>query len=400
MDTPNANPAGPAGFEQITTTAAPAAYSSAAKVLHAAQRLFPDRQPPREVRIARAPWSLEMYLTMLCNVTCVHCYAKKRNEEYGFADMPLEMADRLHASIERMGVRGVQYCGGGEPTLWHGGLVADYIARLDKATTRAGMASNLIRGTALARSEVLERMTFIEAAVFAYDDATYRQVAGGKKSQSAMERAVREIRAVRDAAGLQGPKVNAKVLINNVNYTWLERIYDWAERTGFDNIHIRLVDDYENLGGFTLNAAQRESFRADLEHLADQRGLASWKRQIPHIMGEGAKGAAGPHRWCWTVAAGLNCWVLANGEVYACGPQWGRQEYLIGNLNDADLEDIWGSERHHEVARRLIANMGLSGCYKLGCRHIHQTRAIDAWTAGDLPTPGPEEFADQHAWFL
>ncbi|WP_030459482.1 radical SAM protein [Kitasatospora sp. NRRL B-11411] len=391
---------GPAGFEQITTTAKPSPYSSATKVLHTAAGLFPGRQLVRKVDIAPAPHSLEMYLTMNCNVDCTHCYAQDRNEEYGFADMPVEMAQRLHASIAAMGVRGVQYCGGGEPTLWRGGEVADLIAGLDLATTRAGMASNLVLGKVLARPEVLARMTFIEAAVFAFDNESYRAVAGGKKSHSRMEESVRAILAAWEAAGLDGPKVNAKVLINNVNYRWLEEIYDWSARTGFDNIHIRLVDDYENKGGFTLDPAQREEFREHLTRFCAERGLASWGRQIGQIMGDTHKGAGGAHSWCWTVARGLNCWVIANGEVYICGPQWGRQEYLIGDLREADLEEIWGGEKHRQVASRLISNMGLSGCYKMGCRHIHQSRAIEAWAAGDLPDPDPADFETQHAWFL
>jgi hypothetical protein len=44
--------------------------------------------------------------------------------------------------------------------------------------------------------------------------------------------------------------------------------------------------------------------------------------------------------------------------------------------------------------------MGLSRCYELGCRHIHQGRAIDAWAAGDLQAPPAEAFAEQDAWFL
>jgi radical SAM protein with 4Fe4S-binding SPASM domain len=389
------------GFEQITTTAQPRAYSSATKALHAARATFTEPGPaPREVQIRPAPWSLEMYPTMACNTNCVHCYAQTRNAEYGFANMPDEMMTRLHDSIAAMGVRGVQYCGGGEPTLWRGGRIADYIARLNLATTRAGMASNLIKGAPLARPDVLRRMTFIEAAVFAFDDESYRQVAGSRNSHTAMEAAARAILDVRRSAGLDAPKVNAKVLINNVNYRWLERIYDWASSVGFDNIHLRLVDDYEGIGGFTLNPPQREEFRQLLTRFARDRGLVSWSEQVGQIMGDQAKGADGAHRWCWTVAAGLNCWVLANGEVYACGPQWGRPEYLIGDLREADLEDIWGSEQHRTVARRLIANMALSGCYRMGCRHIHQTRAIDAWQSGNLAAPAEKNFETQHAWFL
>ncbi|MFI8515400.1 SPASM domain-containing protein [Streptomyces sp. NPDC085460] len=387
-------------FEQITTTAQPSPYSSATKALHAARATFLPGPLERGVKIRSAPWSLEMYATFACNTKCDHCYAKNRNAEYGFASMPVEMMDRLHDSIISMGVRGVQYCGGGEPTQWRGGKIADYIARLPLATTRAGMASNLIKGMPLARPDVLRRMTFIEVAVFAYDDDTYEQVAH-TRSHTAMETAARAIIATRDAAGLTTPKVNAKVLINATNYRWLERIYDWADSVGFDNIHIRLVDDYEKTGEpFVLDTAQREEFREQLLRLADERGLPAWREQAGHILGEHAKGADGAHRWCWTVAAGFNCWVLANGEVYACGPQWGRSEYLIGDLRENNLEDIWGSERHQQVARRLISNMALSGCYRMGCRHIHQTRAIDAWQTGDLTAPGEQEFENQHAWFL
>lgn len=388
------------GFEQITTTAAAASYSSATKVLHTVARLFPDRSPAREIRIAPAPHTVEQYLTMYCQAQCAHCNAWNRNRALAETEMPPEMAWRLHASIKRMGVRGVQYCGGGEPTVWRGGKVADLIADLPPDTVRAGMASNLIRGHVLARPEVLANMQFIEAAVFAYDDDSYRQVAGGKHFHTALERSVRRIIATRDQAGLNRPRLNAKIIINAVNYRWLQQIYSWAVGVGFDNIHLRLADDYEGRGGFVLDAAQREKFRVDLEQLAEQHGLGSWAAQIGHIMGDAAKGAEGAHRWCWTVAAGLNCWVLADGGVYVCGPQWGRQEYLIGNLNDADLEGIWGSQRHKDVAQRLIANMALSRCYELGCRHIHQSRAIDAWAAGELDTPSQKSFAAQDAWFL
>lgn len=398
-DSTSAGPTVP-GFEQITTTAAAASYSSATKVLHTVQARFPDPSLVREVRIAPAPHTVEQYLTMYCQARCAHCNAWDRNRALGEAEMPWEMAWRLHRSIKQMGVRGVQYCGGGEPTVWRGGKVADLIADLDPGTMRAGMASNLIRGHVLARPEVLANMQFIEAAVFAHDDASYRLVAGGRRFHTALERSVRRILQTRDEAGLTRPRVNAKIIINAVNYRWLRQIYTWAAGVGFDNIHLRLADDYEGRGGFVLDEAQRTEFRTDLEGLADEMGLGSWSAQIGHIMGDSAKGAAGEHRWCWTVANGLNCWVLADGGIFICGPQWGREEYLIGNLNDGDLEDIWGSARHHEVARRLIANMGLSRCYELGCRHIHQSRAIDAWAAGELQTPPAAEFAEQDAWFL
>ncbi len=387
------------GFELITATARPADYWSGVKALYAAaeaKAVDPDVFDGG-ISIRPAPWSLELYPTMACNVSCVHCYAQTRNEQYGFAGMSTEMMDRLHASIARMGVRGVQYCGGGEPTLWRGGQVADYIAGLPEQA-RAGMASNLIKGHVLARADVLQKMTFIEAAVFGYDDATYTEVAGGRGGHTAMTRAVRAILDARDRAGLSTPVVNAKVLINNRNYTWLPRIYDWAVSTGFDNVHLRLVDDYEGIGGFTLDDAQRAAFRELLSTFAKDQGITVWLDQLDLIMGD--KGAAGDHRWCWTVAIGLNCWVLANGEVYACGPQWGRPDYLIGTLQEDDLEDIWGGERHRQVAQRLIDSMVASRCFATGCRHIKQTMAIDAWRAGALPTPPADEFAPRHAWFL
>jgi hypothetical protein len=36
----------------------------------------------------------------------------------------------------------------------------------------------------------------------------------------------------------------------------------------------------------------------------------------------------------------------------------------------------------------------------MGCRHIKQTMAIDAWREGRLIPPPDSEFATRHAWFL
>jgi radical SAM protein with 4Fe4S-binding SPASM domain len=390
-----------AEISQITTTAEPRIYGSAHKALYATAEAFEGAEIAQgQVRIGPRPWSLEMYPTMACNIACVHCYAQLRNEEYGFTSMPVEMMDRLHASINAMDVRGVQYCGGGEPTLWRGGGIGDYIARLPVETTRAGMASNLLKGECLARTDVLERMTFIEVAVFAFDNASYTAVAGKDHGHDRLKRGLDAVLTARQAAGLTSPVVNAKILINNVNCVWLPQIYDWATSAGFDNVHMRLVDDYENLGGFVLSDTQRAEFGVLLSDFAGQRGLPALGNQVGMILGVDNKGVTGEFGHCWTVALGLNCWVLANGEVYACGPQWGRQEFLIGDLRHADLEDIWDSERHQQVAQLLMERMPSSRCYTMGCRHIKQTMAIDAWRGGQIATPPPAEFADRHAWFL
>ncbi|MFD8722471.1 radical SAM protein [Streptomyces sp. NPDC059629] len=386
---------------QITATARPRPYWSATKALWAAMESFGSPEGVRdEVDIRPAPWSLELYPTMACSIACHFCYAQNRNEEYGFTSMPVEMMDRLHRSIESMGVRGVQYCGGGEPLQWRGGRIADYIARLPRETTRAGMASNMLRGRALARPDVLDRMVFLEVNVCGFDNASYAEVTGSSDGHERMAAAVAEVLAARERHGLATPVVNAKILISNRNHQHLRAMYEWAESAGFDNIHLRLVDDYEKIGGFVLDSDQREEFRTELVALARERGLTEWLDQAGLILGEDNKGVRRDHRWCRTVANGLNCWVLSNGEVYVCGPQWGQPQYLIGDLKEADLEEIWGGPRHVEVAERLIRNMGLSRCYEMGCRHIKQTQAIDAWRAGEVPMPQPQDFEQRHAWFL
>lgn len=386
---------------QITTTAEPRLYGSAHKALYAASEAFTDGDiEPGSVRIGAAPWSLELYPTMACNIACVHCYAQLRNAEYGFTSMPVEMMDRLHGSIRSMGVRGVQYCGGGEPTLWRNGRIADYIATLPMDTTRAGMASNIVKGDCLARADVLEKMTFIEVAVFAFDNASYAAVAGKQDTHDKVQRSLEKILAARQAAGSSSPFVNAKILINNVNYRWMPQIYDWASGAGFDNIHLRLVDDYENIGGFVLSGDERAEYGALLAEFAEQRDIPGLRDQLGMVLGVDNKGASGEHQHCWTVSLGLNCWVLANGEVYACGPQWGRPEYQIGDLRRADLEEIWGGPRHQQVATLLTERMPGSRCYATGCRHIKQSIAIDAMRAGQVAPPPQDEFATRHAWFL
>lgn len=390
---------------QITITKTRKDYFSAHKALFAIQEaerfgeidLASLKRGERPAILMR-PWSVEIYPTMACQIECVHCYAQTRNREYHYKSMSVEMMDRLHASLYRMGVRGVQYCGGGEPLIWKRGKIAEYIAGLNLATTRAGMASNMLTGHVLATPETLRRMTFIEVAVFAHDDESYFQVAGRQNCIGKLAENVQLLQDVKRRAGLETPSINAKILINRINYRWLHQIYDWSVSVGFDNIHLRLVDDYENGVDVALTLSEVNVFRALLLELCDRHKLDYWRDNIDFILG--AKGSEGEHSRCWTVRLGLNAWVLANGEVYVCGPQWGTPEYCIGNLSFKEFDEIWGGARHREVAAEIEDRMTDSGCYKVGCRHIKQTKAINAALNGTVRFPPAEEFEPRHAWFL
>lgn len=387
-------------IQQITITERPELYWSAHKALYAFDariRTGNAKNGPGEY-LGEAPWTLEVYPTMACNIHCTHCYSQNRNKEYRHIGMADSVMASLHRSIKTMKIRGVQYCGGGEPLLWNRGRISEYIASLNGEITRAAMASNAVFGTALARPEVLRNMIFVETAVFSYDDDTYRLVAGGRGAHAKVEESIRAIRRARDEAGLSTPRLNAKLLINKINYSWLPSMYDWATSLGFDSIHLRLVDNYEASSQVALSLAERAEFKVLLERFARERGLHHWLNNIDFILG--AKGVDQAHTRCWTVRMGLNAWVIANGEVYVCGPQWGRREYCIGNLREAALEEIWGGERHRAVIEQLEKEMLSSRCYAVGCRHIKQTIAIGEYMNGRATLPRPSEFEQRHAWFL
>ena len=390
---------------QITITKTPKNYFSAHKALYAVEDglnsgaldLDSLKDGSRPNLLPR-PWSVEIYPTMACQIECVHCYAQDRNREYRFKSMDAAMMDRLHGSLHRMGVRGVQYCGGGEPLIWKRGKIGEYIANLNIETTRAGMASNMITGDSLANPETLRRMTFIEVAVFAYDDETYFEVAGRRGCIEKVAKNVRLLQKVKRENGIDGPSINAKILINRLNYCWLKEIYDWSVSVGFDNIHLRLVDDYEEGVDVALSSQQLVEFRQSLLELCDEYQLDYWRENVDFILGE--KGSTGEHKRCWTVSLGLNAGVMANGEVYVCGPQWGKPEYCIGNLTYMDFHEIWGGRKHREVAKKVEDQMMSSGCYKIGCRHIKQTKTISAALSGQVDFLPPDEFESRHSWFL
>ncbi|MDJ0824161.1 MAG: SPASM domain-containing protein [Rhodobacter sp.] len=390
---------------QITITRTHKDYFSAHKALYAVEDAekageidFAALRRGERPKILSRPWSVEIYPTMACQIDCIHCYAQDRNREYRFKSMPVEMMDRLHVSLHRMGVRGVQYCGGGEPLIWKRGKIAEYIGGLNLDTTRAGMASNMLMGHTLADPETLRRMIFIEVAVFAHDDESYFQVAARRNCPEKVAANVKLLQEVKRDNGLESPAINAKILINQINYRWLHEIYDWSVSVGFDNIHLRLVDDYEDGVEVALTPPQIEEFKHSLLHLCDRYGLDYWRDNIGFILG--AKGSSGEHSRCWTVRLGLNAWVLSNGEVYVCGPQWGTPEYCIGNLNFMEFDEIWGGAKHQEVAAKIEDRMMSSGCYKIGCRHIKQTKAINAALEGQVAFPPADEFEPRHSWFL
>ncbi len=390
----------------ITITEKPAAYWSAHKALYAVDEIASEMPTiwsdlathPNQPFIPSKPWSLELYPTMACQIECTHCYSQLRNKEYRFIGMDPNLMEQLHDSIRNLGIRGIQYCGGGEPLLWRKGGITKYIAGLNREVSRAGMASNLLMGDALADAKVLDKMVFIEVAVFSYDDETYNLVAGRPHCSKEVERVVKLLQEIKRSNGIETPSINAKILINQVNYKWLPKIFRWAQRTGFDNIHLRIVDDYEENNPISLTPSQKMEFYDLVLEFSKVEGIKEWENNIEYILG--MKGVSLHHSHCRTIQLGLNAWVIANGEVYICGPQWGKKEYCIGNLREAPLEMIWGGSRHLEIVNQIRENMHNSQCYKIGCRHIKQTIAIDDVLAGRGFIPPKIEFEERHAWFL
>jgi len=63
-----------------------------------------------------------------------------------------------------------------------------------------------------------------------------------------------------------------------------------------------------------------------------------------------------------------SAFVNYNGGVYLCQPDIGNNELEIGNLNDSTFKQIWNSDKHHKVIKKLHNRWNQGLCSN--CRSI------------------------------
>lgn len=271
---------------------------------------------------------LVLWLTSDCNLNCKYCYANagEKREYMAF--------DTARRAIDMMGQDGFKLqLAGGEP-LMNMQLVREIYDYIRKTGRQAGM--QLQTNGTLITPEIAREIRAMKIAVGVSLD-------GGIEMNEALRGRSGEVaEGIRNLAEA-GIIVNINCVLTKLNVESLPKLVDIAfyfgnvKGIGLDLLRRTgraIYNEVAQAEPFQISEALREAYgrTQQLQRISGKsiiiREIEDARRRLNN--GKECKG------YCYA-ACGGSMVVLPDGTLYPCGSLAGRQEYLMGNINDSDI---------------------------------------------------------------
>lgn len=352
------------------------------------------------------PVHVQIILSDLCDLDCPTCAYRmsgySSNQLFGTTKpdgtythnpnrmLPTPLVEQILADCKAMGVKAVQWTGGGEPTIHPDAPKLVALAQFmgfDTALVTNGLHLDRM-GEAAVRTKWL-RISVDAATADTY--AIVRPSFGGKLERS-RQNFFKCIKAIEDAVRLRDRLgtdcvIGASFVTQEANWREIAQFVKLFRDIGVDNVRIS--------GAFTTKG---DSYHAGYreEALALEREAASLARPGFQVYGRFAEKlddlAARPdYKDCWYQQ--FTTYVGGDGNVYRCCVQSYNLHGLIGNIEKAGgFKALWDSE----TKRAKFAGFDARSCRF--CQLNDRNRSINA--AVKSPDIGTGDRQDIHKSFV
>lgn len=304
-----------------------------------------------------APRTAIVYPTYVCNQNCLWCEYAADNKDI-HAMMAAEDLRKLIWDLHSLGVRGVEFCGGGEPTLHP--LLPELIREMKAGGVSSGILTNGTRLTGDLAEAAVDCSSYVRVGFDGADEETFNRVKRPNSPAAGFDavcRNVAELVALRNARGTS-VLISMKVILSADNYTQVDACVKLARELDVDSIQFKAA----RLCDTELDEAQAQSVR-------DQ--MAAAREAYPDMTIVGGVDKLMMSSQCWLTP--IQIMVDALGDVFLCCYYRHRKEsHSFGNVFEQPLRDLWYGERHWEAIRAIKPGE----CNLLDCRFVNYNRIM------------------------
>jgi len=278
--------------------------------------------------------NLHIEITSKCNERCLHCYIPPENKtNYMNPDLFYNILEQcrkmniLHLTIS-----------GGEPMLHK--EFSDYIKKCNEYNFSINVLSNLT----LINDEIVEEMKrncllSVQVSLYSMDPNIHDQITQIKGSFETTKNAILLLKE--NDIPMQ---ISCPIMKQNINC--YNDVVNWGKAH-----NIVVSSDFEIIGRYnhtTQNLINRLSLD-DVKKVINQRILYEPK-YLERIEEEAEKKKdMNPDDIACSVCHSSIC-IAENGNVYPCA---GWQDYVVGNVNETSLKDIWNNSKQVQYLRSL-----------------------------------------------
>lgn len=194
------------------------------------------------------PSHIHLVISDLCNQDCHFCSYRMDGgfASENFADeegnrnpkrfIPTDKAIEILDDCARLGVRAIEFTGGGEPTVHPDWL--QIIGHAQELGLQTGLVTN---GVKLTPSQVIERLTWVRISLDAGTPETYERIRRSKAWPKVME-------SIGYAGSLRGPLVGVGYVVTRENYLELAEASRIAKSAGIPYIRVSAMFSDQGAG--------------------------------------------------------------------------------------------------------------------------------------------------------
>lgn len=322
----------------------------------AAQMILEGRMPPPRTAI--------VYPTYVCNQNCLWCEYAEDNSTFGNI-MPADKLRKLIFDLREIGVRGVEFCGGGEPTL-HPAL-PDLVREMKEAGVGIGLLTNGTRVKGKLAEALADCASYVRVGFDSANEDTFNRVKRPKSVDASFASVCANVRGLIELRDARGGRllVSMKVMLSSDNYTEVEGCVNLALELGVDSIQFKAA---------RLCDTELQPHEADFV----RKELTRMRKRHPDLPIVGGVTKKNMTRQCWLTP--IQIMVDTFGDVFLCCYYRHRKDtHRFGNVFEQPLKDIWYGEAHWEAIRGIKP----AECNLLDCRFVHYNKIMSELMIND-----------------
>ncbi len=299
-----------------------------------------------------------LYPTYVCNHNCIGCDYTELNSAADGKMFTEVQFDYIIDQIAGIGVRAVEFCGGGEPLLH-----PNFNQAVRKLHDRGISLGILTNGTVIPdeRAQLLTRYcSYIRVSVESGSERVFNRVKRPRSKAAGFERVLANIRRLLFHRHAQKSRcqISYKYTIDKNNADDIEKAIQLAKEIEVDSIQFKAIRNVPS----ELTIDEKREINDEIQRL---RGAYPSVRILGNLLPSQVQVP------CWL--SPLHLMIDPNGDVFLCCYYRHRMDtHRFGNVFERNLHDIWYSFEHYEKMR----NIKKQECELYDCRFIRYAQVM------------------------
>ncbi len=346
------------------------------------------------------PEQVVVDITNRCNLRCVACWLyspvlkNPPKSDILSAELSFDRLSGLIKELAAMGTKRIRFTGGGEPFLYS--RIFDAIALAKQRKLICSVTTNF---TLLNKKKIDELIKLgideLTVSLWASNEDNYRIMHPGCAQD--MFKMIDDNLDMLIQNKKKKPFVTAANVISNLNYRYLEQMFDFAVKKGLDSVYFTLLDPLEGTDELLLDSGQKKDVLKQCENIKRKIKLFSSEKRIELHYFDGfisrlTQSQSRDGNYDKQRVQGVPCYagwlfarIMADGSVSPCCR---AVKKTMGNINKNCFKDIWFSRIYNEFRSKALlldkADIYFKdiGCFKTCDNLMHNEHMHNILTYG------------------